>query len=81
MKLPWKSGEKADPTIDVEFERSVADEPKREEDRDPLDRERHYGGEPLLDRPTEVDPEGEAAEWERRYGSEESRNKLGFDGE
>ncbi len=66
--------------VDVELERSVADEPKQANDRDPLDRDRHYGGEPELDRPTEVDPEGEASEWERRYGTEESRNKLGFDG-
>lgn len=66
--------------VDVEFERSVADEPKQPVDRDPLDRDRHFGGEPLLDKQTEVDPEAESAEWERRYGTEESRDKLGFDG-
>jgi hypothetical protein len=67
--------------VEVEFERSVADEPKQAEDRDPLDRDRHYGGEPELDARTDVDPEGEKAEWERRYGTEESRDKLGFDGD
>lgn len=67
-----------DPRIEVELERSVADEPKQATDRDPLDRDRHYGGEPLLDQQTDVDPEGEASEWERRYGPEESRDKLGF---
>ncbi|HYO78430.1 MAG TPA: hypothetical protein VE010_18365 [Thermoanaerobaculia bacterium] len=66
--------------MDVEFERSVADEPKTTTDRDPLDRDRHYGGDPVLDTQTDVDPERETAEWERRYGSEESRDKLGFDG-
>ena len=80
MKLPFKGDGKPDQEVEMEFERSVADEPERETDRDPIDRERHFGGEPVLDRPTEVDPEGEAAEWERRYGTEESRNKLGFDG-
>ena len=66
--------------IDVEFERSVAEEPPQSTDRDPLDRDRHFGGEPEFDRQTEVDPEREAAEWEQRYGTEESRNKSGFDG-
>lgn len=66
--------------VDVEFERSVADEPKQNVDRDPLDRDRHFGGEPVLDTQTEVDPEKESAEWEKRYGTEESRDKLGFDG-
>jgi hypothetical protein len=66
--------------VDVEFERSAEAEPDRAADRDPLDRDRHYGGEPELDRPAEVDAEGEAAEWERRYGTEESRDKVGFDG-
>lgn len=66
--------------VDQEFARSVEDEPDQPIDRDPLDRDRHFGGEPLLDRPTEVDPEREKAEWERRYGTEESRDKLGFDG-
>lgn len=84
MKLPWKSGESDAPKnaeqVEVEFERSVADEPKTPAERDPLDRDRHYGGEPLLDTQTDVDPEGESAEWERRYGTEESRNKVGFDG-
>jgi hypothetical protein len=70
-----------DPNIDVELERSVADEPKTTNDRDPLDRDRHYGGAPELDTQTDVDPDAESAEWERRYGTEESRNKLGFDGE
>ena len=65
---------------DIEFVRSVADEPPQSTDRDPLDRDRHFGGEPLLDRQTDVDPEAESAEWERRYGTEESRNKLGYDG-
>lgn len=81
MKLPWKDDEKAPPPVEQDFVRSVADEPKQEADRDPLDRDRHYGGEPVLDTQTEVDPEGESAEWERRYGTEESRDKLGFDGE
>lgn len=67
--------------VDHEFERSAEGEPDRPADRDPLDRDRQYGGEPLLDRQTDVDPEGEAKEWERRYGTEESRDKLGFDGE
>lgn len=80
MKLPWKSGDEDAPPVDVEFERSVADEPKTTSDRDALDRDRHYGGDPVLDRQTDVDPERETAEWERRYGSEESRDKLGFDG-
>ena len=66
--------------VDTEFERSVADEPPSSTDRDPLDRDRHYGGAPELDQQTDVDPERESAEWERRYGSEESRDKLGFDG-
>ncbi len=70
-----------DPKIDVELERSVAEEPKTTTERDPIDRDRHYGGEPLLDTQTDVDPEGEAAEWEKRYGTEESRNKLGFNGD
>lgn len=69
------------PDIDVELERSVAGEPKSNTDRDPLDRDRHYGGAPELDTRTEVDPEREASEWEKRYGTEESRDKLGFDGE
>lgn len=77
MKVPWKGDEQP---VDVDFERSVADEPKTDGDRDPLDRDRHFGGEPVLDTQTEVDPEGEAAEWEKRYGTEESRDKLGFDG-
>jgi hypothetical protein len=81
MKLPWKDDEKDTPQVEQEFARSVADEPKQETDRDPLDRDRHYGGEPLLDAQTEVDPKAESAEWERRYGTEESRDKLGFDGE
>ncbi len=80
MKVPWKSDDEDAPKIDVEFERSVADEPKTASDRDPLDRDRHYGGDPELNQQTEVDPEREAAEWERRYGSDESRNKSGFDG-
>ena len=69
--------------IDVELERSVADEPRQNADRDPLDRDRHYGGseDPTLDRQTNVDADAESKEWERRYGSEESRDKLGFDGE
>lgn len=66
--------------VDVEFTRSVADEPAQPENRDAIDRDRHFGGEPELDQQTSVDPEREAAEWERRYGSEESRDKLGFDG-
>lgn len=70
-----------DPKIDVELERSVAEEPKTNTDRDPIDRDRHYGGDPVLDTQTDVDPEGEAAEWEKRYGTEESRNKLGFNGD
>lgn len=72
---------KPEQPVDVEFERSVADEPPTSTDRDPLDRDRHFGGEPVLDRPSAVNPAGEAAKWERRYGSEESRNKLGFDGD
>lgn len=76
MKLPRKR----DTGIDVEFERTVTNEPPQPSDRDPLDRDRHYGGEPVLDTQTEVDPESEAAEWERRYGTEESRDKVGFDG-
>lgn len=68
------------PKVDVEFERSVADDADRTEDRDSLDRDRHYGGEPVLDAQTDVDPEAEKAEWEKRYGTEESRDKLGFDG-
>ena len=70
--------------VDMEFERSVADEPAQpaeDTDRDPVNRERIYGGAPELDRQTKVDPEKETAEWERRYGSEESRDKLGFDGQ
>lgn len=61
----------------VDFERSVEETPDRPADRDPLDRDRHFGGEPELDRPTEVAPTAEAEEWERRYGTEENRNKLG----
>ena len=82
MKLPWKGDGKqgADPEVEMEFERSAEEAPERETDRDPLDPDRQFGGESLLDRQTEVDPEAEAAEWERRYGSEESRNKVGFDG-
>jgi hypothetical protein len=51
-------------------------------DEEPLDRDRHYGGgdHPELDQPTDVDPEQEKKEWERRYGTEESRDKVGFDG-
>ncbi|HEX8172346.1 MAG TPA: hypothetical protein VF824_17565 [Thermoanaerobaculia bacterium] len=64
----------------IDFERSVADEPPQSTDRDPLDRDRHFGGEPELDRPTEVDAEHESEEWEKRYGTEESRDKVGFDG-
>jgi hypothetical protein len=71
---------KPKPKVDVEFERSVEDGKGGATDRDPLDRDRHYGGEPVLDTQTDVDPEKESAEWERRYGSEESRDKLGFDG-
>jgi hypothetical protein len=68
------------PNVKTEFERSVEGTPDRPAERDALDRDRHYGGEPLIDRQTEVDPERESEEWERRYGSDESRNKLGFDG-
>lgn len=68
------------PKIDVEFERSAEESPDRAEDRDPVDRERIYGGAPEIDQQTEVDPEREKEEWERRYGSEESRDKVGFDG-
>lgn len=63
--------------VDVEFERSVADAPAKPIDRDPVDRERIYGGAPALDQQTEVDAEAETREWEQRYGTEESRNKLG----
>ena len=80
MKLPWKNDDKDIPQVEVEFERSAEAEPKQSEERDPVDRERYYGGEPLLEKPAEVDAERETAEWERRYGSEESRNKLGYDG-
>lgn len=80
MKLPWKRDNDESAPVEMELERSVADEPPQPTDRDPLDRDRHFGGEPLLDRPTEVDPERESSEWERRYGTEESRNKVGFDG-
>lgn len=66
------------PKIDVEFERSVADEPKQTPDRDALDRDRHYGGDPVLDTNVEVDAEREKAEWEKRYGTEESRDRIGF---
>ena len=66
--------------VDVEFERSVADEPPQPVDRDPLDRDRIFGGAPELDRPAAVDEEHEKEEWERRYGTEESRDKVGFDG-
>ncbi|HYH09897.1 MAG TPA: hypothetical protein VEK11_22810 [Thermoanaerobaculia bacterium] len=68
------------PKVDVEFERSAEGQPTPIPDRDPLDRDRHYGGEPALDQQTEVDPEREQAEWEKRYGTEESRDKIGFDG-
>lgn len=68
------------PNVDVEFERSAEGEPNVPNDRDPLGRDRHYGGEPVLDRQTNADPERESEEWTRRYGSEESRDKLGFDG-
>jgi hypothetical protein len=67
--------------VDTEFERSVAEEPPHADDRNAIDRDRHYGGDPALDRKRDVDPAGEAREWERRYGTEESRDKLGFDGE
>ena len=80
MKLPWKREGSDARGVEVELERSVADAPQAPTDRDPLDRDRHYGGEPVLDRPTAVDPERESAEWERRYGTEESRDKVGFDG-
>lgn len=80
MKLPWKRGKNDASGVEMEFERSVADEPERPTDRDPLDRDRHFGGEPVLDRQAEVDPDRESAEWKRRYGSEESRDKVGFDG-
>ncbi|HET7434733.1 MAG TPA: hypothetical protein VFN10_08480 [Thermoanaerobaculia bacterium] len=70
----------ANKRVDVEFERSVADEPVVPEDRDPIDPDSRFGGEPELDQPTAVDPEAEAEEWEKRYGTEESRDKLGFDG-
>jgi hypothetical protein len=82
MTKPWTGSDEAeDPKVDMEFERSVADEPESPTDREPLDPDRQYGGEAVLDRATAVDPERETAEWEKRYGSEESRNKLGFDGE
>lgn len=76
-----KRRKRGEQPVDVEFERSVADEPRTSTDRDPLDRDRHFGGEPVLDRPSPVDPSGEAVKWERRYGTEESRNKVGFDGD
>lgn len=67
--------------VDVEFERSVADEPASSSDRDEVDRERHYGGAPNDDvSGLQPDNERETTEWEQRYGSEESRDKLGFDG-
>lgn len=65
--------------VDVEFERSVADEQAPARDRDPVNRERHYGGAPQDDVSGDADPQRESEEWESRYGSEESRNKLGFD--
>lgn len=71
------------PKIDVELERSVADEPKQQQDRSELLTERHYGGAPQDDvspKLVEVDEEREAREWEKRYGSEESRDRLGYDG-
>jgi hypothetical protein len=74
MKVPRKSD------VEVDFVRSVDDEPRQREDRDPLDRDRYFGGEPELDKATEVDEARESAEWEQRYGTEESRDKLGFDG-
>lgn len=66
--------------VDVEFTRSVAEEPPQSKDRDPLDRDRIFGGAPELDQPAEVDEERETEKWEKRYGTEASRDKLGFDG-
>lgn len=66
--------------VEHEFDRSVAEERPVTPDRDPVDRDRHYGGAPLDDVRSDVDPDAEASEWESRYGSEESRDKLGFDG-
>ena len=65
--------------IDVEFERTVADSPAPS-DTNELGRERHYGGASQDDTSFQADEAEEAAEWESRYGSEESRDKLGFDG-
>lgn len=64
----------------IDFARSVAEERGPAEDRSPIDPDRQFSGQSPLDRRTDVDPEAESAEWERRYGTEESRQKLGFDG-
>lgn len=70
--------------VDVEFVRSVADEPKRRERDDVNVVDRHYGGAPTDDVPVgssgEADEARESREWEKRYGTEESRDRLGFDG-
>lgn len=67
--------------VDVDFERSVADESPSREERNPVNREQHYGGAPKDDvSGLAPDAEREKSEWESRYGSEESRDKLGFDG-
>lgn len=67
--------------VDVEFTRSVADEKNDVTDRDAIDRDRHYGGAPKDDvGGLNVDVEREKKEWEQRYGTEESRDRVGFDG-
>ena len=68
------------PKVDVEFERSAEGQPTPPADRNPVDPDHPYPGQSALDQPTEVDAERETEEWEKRYGTEESRGKVGFDG-
>jgi hypothetical protein len=67
--------------VDMEFVRSVAEEPAGEGESDNVGEDRHYGGSPDGEsNAATADEEREKHEWESRYGTEESRDKLGFDG-